>query len=353
VFAAQSQEGDAMNHEDHVTMLAGHGTSDNPDKASQDQLTVALLAAGLDVRPIPRMETPTAEQSRLEIASGQGPLLFPGLANGWPARTAWTPANLTKTHGQKTVTALMDLPSSGTLFPKEQHCYERVLTLANFIERMITASPAAPCYLAYTRAKDLFPSSDYDFSPLTGDTPHGADTRVWIGSAGTRSMLHSDLKDNLFCQIWGEKHVVLLPWAQSRAAYPFPNNLVNSQVDLAEPNLERFPRLRKAILYAGTIQPGDILFMPRGCWHDIRSRTPSVSLNHWFGPPLGFSHYVDLLLKCGPKFWAATARDFLVYGLLGRREPTTFFFSPSSTGKRLYNMLRWGDFSRDNDPAAK
>jgi hypothetical protein len=62
----------------------------------------------------------------------------------------------------------MDLPSSGTLFPKEQHYYERVLTLAEFIEHIITASPTAPCYLAYTRAEDLFPASDYDFSPLTG-----------------------------------------------------------------------------------------------------------------------------------------------------------------------------------------
>jgi Cupin-like domain len=247
----------------------------------------------------------------------------------------------------------MDLPSSGTLFPKEQHCYERVLTLAEFIERIITAAPTAPCYLAYTRAEGLFPASDYDFSPLTGDTPYGTDTRVWIGSAGTRSMLHSDLKDNLFCQIWGEKHVVLLPWEQSRTAYPFPTNLVNSQIDLAELDLKRFPRLRKAILYAGTVRAGDILFMPRGCWHDVRSRTPSVSLNHWFGPPLRFSNYAELLLKSGPRFWAATVRDFLVHGLLGRREQVTFFFSPPSTGKRLYDLLRWRDFSRDNDPSAE
>jgi hypothetical protein len=342
-----------MNQDDHITMRTSYDTSDDPDKAGHDELTIALLAAGLDVRPIPRMETPTAEEGRPAVASGRGPLLFPGFADRWPARTAWTPSNLVKTHGQKTVTALMDLPSSGTLFPKEQHCYERVLTLAEFIERMITAPPTAPCYLAYTRAEGLFPASDYDFSPLTGDTPHGADTRVWIGSAGTRSMLHSDLKDNLFCQIWGEKHVVLLPWEQSRAAYPFPDNLVNSQVDLAEPDPERFPRLWKAVLHAGTVRPGDILFIPRGCWHDIRSRTPSVSLNHWFGPPMRFSDYAGLLLKSGPKFWAVAARDFLVYGLLGRREPTTFFFSPPSTGKRLYDMLRWGDFSRDNDPAAK
>jgi hypothetical protein len=68
-----------MEHDDHVTMLAGHGRSDNPDKAGQDELAVALLAAGLDVRPIPRMETPTAEELRLAVASGRVPYYFPAL----------------------------------------------------------------------------------------------------------------------------------------------------------------------------------------------------------------------------------------------------------------------------------
>jgi lysine-specific demethylase 8 len=247
----------------------------------------------------------------------------------------------------------MDLPASGVLFPEDQRSYEQSMTFGEFLERMLVATPEAPCYLAYTRAQQVFPSEDYDFEGLLGGSGEGTDTRVWIGSAGTRSMLHSDLKDNLFCQIYGEKHVVLVPWEQSLAAYPFPDNIVNSRIDLAEPDLDRFPRLREATLYSAVVKPGDVVFIPRGCWHDLRSRTPSISLNHWFGPPLEAKDYLGLLLKMGPRCWASTARDFVVHGVLGRREKTLFFFSPPSTGRRLYDAIRWGDFNRENDPATQ
>ncbi|MFG1944089.1 cupin-like domain-containing protein [Nonomuraea sp. NPDC048826] len=311
-----------------------------------------LREAGLDVRPLPRHDAPTPTAVRRAIADRSGPTVFPGLTDSWPARTRWTPENLAVTHGRRTVTALMDLPASGVLFPQDQENYERTLPFAEFVSEMLTTPADSPCYLAYTRAEELFPARDYDFEPLSGGLPYSTDTRVWIGSAGTRSMLHSDLKDNFFCQIWGEKHVVLVPWEHARDVYPFPGNLVNSQVDLMEPDLDRFPRLRRAVFYAGTVGPGDVLFMPRGCWHDIRARTPSVSVNHWFGRPMTAADYASLLLRSGPRYWAATARDFLAHGLLRRRESTTFFFSPPSTGKRLFDLLRWGDFSRENDPSA-
>ena len=333
----------------------GRLTAPDPDHAdgpTGGDVIARLRRAGLRVLPLPQIPASTAADARQAVTAGGGmPALFPGLAHGWPALAAWDPAQLAIAHGGTRVTALMDLPATGVLLPEEQCNYERALPFAEFVQAMLTASPDAPCYLAYTRVAGLFPAADYDFGPLTGGIPGGTDTRVWIGSAGTRSMLHSDLKDNLFCQIWGEKEVVLLPWQHSRAAYPFPDNIVNSRIDVATPDLTAFPRLGRAVLYAGTVRPGDVLFMPRGCWHDIRSLTPSVSLNHWFGRPLGFADYAQLLARLGPPYWAATARSFLVHGLLHRRERTRFLFSPPSTGKRMYDLVRWGDFSRENDPS--
>ncbi|MFI7240303.1 cupin-like domain-containing protein [Streptomyces cyaneofuscatus] len=127
---------------------------------------------------------------------------------------------------------------------------------------------------------------------------------------------------------------------------------MNSQVDLAAPDFRRFPRLRSAVLHHVRMGPGDLLYIPRGWWHDIRAHTPSVSVNHWFGQPLGLTQYLSLLGTLGPVYWKATARDFLTHGLLRREESTRFFFSPPSTGRRLYDALRSGDFSRGNDPSA-
>lgn len=311
-----------------------------------------LLGEGLTVRRVPRAATSDTTALRGAISRRSGPLVCSGLLDSWPARDAWNPAALAERHGARKVTALFDLPGSGVLFPQDQRQYERELSFARFVDRMNSATASAPCYLAYKRAHEIFDPADCDFASLLSPDGHPTDTRVWIGSAGTRSLLHSDLKDNLFCQLWGQKSVTLLSWRNSRSAYPFPDNLVNSQVDLAAPDLRRFPRLKDAVLHHVQMRPGDLLYIPRGWWHDIRAHTPSVSVNHWFGPPLGLRQYLSLLAILGPAYWKATARDFLAHGLLRREESTRFFFSPPSTGKRLYDAMRSGDFSRGNDPSA-
>lgn len=309
-----------------------------------------MRAVGIEVVPIPRAVDSTPEGLRRLVSEQRRPAVFSGLADSWRARQAWSPDGLRSRHGARQVTALVDLPGEGVLLPQDQARYERDMSLAEFINIMLRASPESPCYLAYKRAEELFDPRDYDFDVLLADDGHGRDTRVWMGSAGTRSMLHSDLKDNLFCQIWGRKSITLLSWRDSRAAYPFSDNLVNSQVDLARPDLRRFPRLRSARFYHATIEPGEILFIPRGWWHDIRSCTPSVSINHWFGEPQRLGEYLRLLVVSGPRYWLPTMRDFIMHGLLRRSEETRFFFSPPSTGKRLYDALRWRNFSRENDP---
>ncbi|MEV0277828.1 cupin-like domain-containing protein [Streptomyces sp. NPDC050610] len=327
---------------------------ESPEEAANptDTMALRLLDAGLTVRRVPRAAASDLGALRRTVDRRSGPLLCTGLLDSWPARTAWTPKSLAKRHGAQRVTALMDLPSTGVLFPQDQRRYECELGFAEFVERMVSAEPSAPCYVAYQRAHEIFDTADCDFASLLPPDGRPTDTRVWIGSAGTRSMLHSDLKDNFFCQLWGEKSVTLVDWRDSRAAYPFPGNLVNSQVDLAAPDMCRFPRLAGAVLYHVRMGPGDLLYIPRGWWHDIRAETPSVSVNHWFGRPLGLARYLALLGILGPVYWKATARDFFVHGVLRRAEPTRFFFSPPSTGKRLYDALRSGDFSRGNDPSA-
>ncbi len=327
---------------------APHSAWAPPAQATPEE---AMRAAGIDVRPVPRAPESTPEALRQAVTDRQGPMVFPGLCDGWPARTAWTPEELRRRHGDREVTALLNLPSDGVLLSNDQKRYERTMTFARFIDLMLLATASSPCYLAYQRAEEIFDRADYDFESLLPGNRFGTDTRVWIGSAGTRSMLHSDLKDNLFCQVWGEKSVTLLPWRDARAAYPFKDNLVNSQVDLAHPDGDRFPRLRKATFYNAMMKPGDVLLIPRGCWHDIRSCEPSVSVNHWFGKPLSFVEYMRVLATLGPRHWLRTARDFVVHGVFRQREKTLFLFSPPSTGRRLYDALRSGNFSRENDPS--
>lgn len=302
-------------------------------------------------RPLPRIDRP--DRAALDRWFAQPtPILLGNAITGWPALARWTPAQLSAAFGELEVEALIDLPAHGVLYPRDQDSYLRKMTFAEFAAHMVDTPSTRPCYLAYARLPALLDDrrADFDFAGLTGAGGGGADTRVWIGSAGTRSLLHSDLKDNLFVQIWGRKAAVLVPFADSRAVYPCVDNIVNSAVDPDAIDLARFPRFRRATVYRAIVEPGDVLFIPRGCWHHFRSLTPSISLNHWWGPPLTHRDYLRLLLALGPRHWLATGRDFVVHGLLGRSEARRFFFSPPSTGRRLFDLLTERDFSRSNDP---
>lgn len=311
----------------------------------------SLKKLGVRLRALNKISSTQNSSINNMIQSSRMPIVVNGLMDTWPCSLHWTPEHLSTVHGQKQVSALVDLPTQGVFFKKDQAKYKKTLRFSTFIEKMLHTPIDKPCYLAYERASHLFDEKDYDFATLLGSLNREPDTRVWIGSAGTRSMLHSDLKDNLFCQIWGEKKVILIPWSDSLAAYPCLNNIVNSRIDLADVNIKRFPRLKDITLYSVTMKPGDMLFIPKGWWHDIRSQTASISINHWFGLPLPFTRYVPLIFKLGPLCWSIILKDFFYKGLFRQPEETLFFFSPPSTGKRLYDLVRWKNFSKGNDPA--
>lgn len=301
----------------------------------------------------PMVARPVGLDALEPLLRGDAPALLRGTFTAWPAVRRWDPEYLCARHGQREVQALVDLPTTGVSYPQAQERYLRSMRLEAFLEHMLKTPPQRPCYLAYTRAAEVLPGSEGDL-PFEAVMPRdgwGTDTRLWIGSGGTRSLLHSDLKPNLYVQLWGTKEVALVPFSESRRVYPFPDNLVNSQVDIDALDLQRFPAFRGCTATRTVLRPGDGLFIPRGCWHYFRALEPSISVNHWFGAALGASDYLRLLGRLGPRYWWATGRDFVRHGLLGGEQARTFFFSPPSTGSRLHALLRRGDFSGDTDPS--
>ena len=55
-----------------------------------------------------------------------------------------------------------------------------------------------------------------------------------------------------------------------------------SPVSIENPDLSQHPDFERAVYTETLLGPGDMLFMPQGCWHYVRSLTPSMSVNFWF-----------------------------------------------------------------------
>ena len=102
-------------------------------------------------------------------------------------------------------------------------------------------------------------------------------------------------------------------------------------VDLAAPDLERFPRFAAAWQEAeqGTLEPGDAIYIPYGWWHGVESLEPvSILVNYWWTPdlPEGIGSPYDGLLHAMLAFrhlpedernvWR-TMLDYYVFGTDG------------------------------------
>lgn len=95
----------------------------------------------------------------------------------------------------------------------------------------------------------------------------------------------------------GHKTVWLAPPDLKECMYPYPMSspsdslavspsmMNTSRVDVFAPLNSEFPDFQdQAIPKAlqGRLEPGDLLFIPPGWWHAMRSETTSFSVSVWF-----------------------------------------------------------------------
>jgi len=143
------------------------------------------------------------------------------------------------------------------------------------------------CYL-YQVPLNLFGDAAEDirvpsFVPFSHD--HGR-IFVWIGEAGNITPTHIDFEENLLVQVTGAKEVLLWNATQFHFHYLHPFGTpheVHSQVDVTDPDMGRFPEFAQAQALVARLESGDALYIPFDCLHCVRSETPAISVNFWWG----------------------------------------------------------------------
>ena len=107
--------------------------------------------------------------------------------------------------------------------------------------------------------------------------------RFWIGPARTVTPLHCDYDDNIFAQIWGSKRIFLSPPHHGEFLYTREANAVlfGSPFDPEAPDFDSFPLARQASMIECVVNPGDMLYVPAGWYHQVRALTFSLSANRW------------------------------------------------------------------------
>ncbi|THD26178.1 putative dachshund [Fasciola hepatica] len=146
----------------------------------------------------------------------------------------------------------------------------------------------------------MTPGSDFD--NLTGDlefpqtfglTDSTLMPTFWLGSSGAYSVCHYDTYGvNLVVQVFGQKKWTLFPSSDEPNLYstrlPLEESTVFSQVNFPNPNLFKYPLVSNTSPHCVLLNPGDVLFVPRGWWHFVQSTELSpvtCSVNLWLDEP--------------------------------------------------------------------
>ncbi len=212
------------------------------------------------------------------------PVILQGEMADWPALTRWTPEYLKTTIGSRPI-EFQGGRSLDQRFEMYKDTHRREAPFDVFIDRILQPGAGNDAYLtAYNSARNaealVVLHNDLGFLKKFLD-PHAAvpNGMMWIGPEGTVTSLHHDLTNNFIAQIVGRKRIKLAPASDVGKLYNHQH--VFSEIsDLDDPGIDlaRHPRLTELRLYDVLLEPGEILFMPLGWWHQVKAIEFSVTI---------------------------------------------------------------------------
>ncbi|VTJ67699.1 Hypothetical predicted protein [Marmota monax] len=203
-------------------------------------------------RAVPRLCRPSLQHFRERFLVPERPVILEGVADHWPCMQKWSLEYIQEVAGCRTVPVEV-----GSRYTDEEWS-QRLMTVGDFISKHVVSEASDIGYLAQHQLFDQIPELKQDIGIpdycCLGDGEEDEITiNAWFGPQGTVSPLHQDPQQNFLVQ-----------------------------VDVEDPDLEKFPRFAKAPFLACTLSPGEMLFIPAKHWHYVRALDLSFSVSFWW-----------------------------------------------------------------------
>ncbi|XP_077176590.1 HSPB1-associated protein 1 isoform X2 [Paroedura picta] len=243
----------------------------------------------------------TPVEAKEIVMSLQEPAVFCNMAFEWPA-LHWNATYLAKLLSGKSIPFRIGMKDMGTAPLFETECSYVEATLEEFLAWSLREpSCSSGPFSGYESCK-YWAYADYKYiAMLLEDNPEqfkdvrwsdfgfpgrdGKDSTLWVGTLGANTPCHLDSYGcNLVLQVQGRKRWHLYPPEDSDFLYPtripYEESSVFSKVNVVNPDLKRFPQFEKAQSHVVTLNPGQVLFVPRHWWHYVESIDPITDTDH-------------------------------------------------------------------------
>ncbi|XP_054642356.1 HSPB1-associated protein 1 homolog [Dunckerocampus dactyliophorus] len=243
------------------------------------------------------------DQAQRIVGHLQEPAVFLNMTHGWPV-LHWTAENLCERLGDRSVRFRLGRKGETNVPLFETQCAYIEAKMAHFLSWVKGEDGEDVGPFCDYSSSEYWAYADYKYiAMLFADQPsmfedvkwevfgfegrNGQESTLWIGSDGANTPCHLDSYGcNLVLQVQGRKRWHLFPPEDTSKLYPtripYEESSVFSRVDVLHPDLKRFPAFRSARAHTVTLQPGQVLYVPRHWWHYVESVDAiTVSVNSW------------------------------------------------------------------------
>ncbi|KZW02399.1 Clavaminate synthase-like protein [Exidia glandulosa HHB12029] len=256
----------------HLPLIDDPFEHDTPSSSSSAQIPAHCLQ-------IPRLSAPPSLGAFTRALFAE-PFILPSFCSDWPALNE---------HSWASRSYLLRVAGRGRVVPVELGAdYTRddwgqeLMPWLDFLHTLSTESTGVR-YLAQYDLLKQFPALSADIivpDYVYADIPHARTDvqtpvlNAWLGCRGAGSPAHVDAFSNCYCLVTGRRVVWLAP---PDADLDADGNTARCDVFGANPE----PTSVSGAL-AAVLEPGDMLYIPRGWWHAFRVEETSFAVSMWF-----------------------------------------------------------------------
>lgn len=256
-----------------------HAETNRKWESLMDALT-ALEALSEEFGRIPRRSGLTSAEFLEQYYCANRPVILTDIVPDWPAFEKWDLAHLQRRFGDEPVQ--YQRGRSGGPFYRTFSDNRIETRFGDYIDLVRDGGTTNDHYLiAHDRMLERpgFAAliDDMRFDDRYFDA-HDTDGRLffWLGPEGSMTHMHRDLGNVFLAQIRGRKQVKMVPAKQLHRVY----NEVEyySEANFDEEDFADFPLLREATVIRDVIEPGELLLIPVGWWHFLKSLDVTISV---------------------------------------------------------------------------
>jgi len=240
------------------------------------------------------------DQKEIVKEKSDVPVVVRGALTNWPSLD-WGEEGWLKALGDQEIEVRFGEVDPRYRHPAWERCTQVKKVLASKLllsdQRVQLVGEDRWAYWDYKYLAHLLPAEHLAAFPWTNlgfPTRAGEESTLWVGTKGANTPCHQDsYGTNLVAQLIGRKTWTLFPPSDSHllqpSRLPYEESSVYSLINFEnlEKNSERtLHDLSHATPYIVTLQPGEVLFVPRHWWHFVYNEEFSISVNTWLPHPL-------------------------------------------------------------------